>query len=164
MFIEWMYPGTQLALEACITRNKGSVVSENELKAVCVLKQQQSIQPNIGSVYLEFSNGFAGSQSLNLGPGGPLMEIHGQNASSEYIITEIDAELSVIDKNSSKISLSLVFGGLWILPHQDVAAPLGRSGLEEYGVPYQKVSELIQSGSHWSWSVSGVKGILIKVR
>jgi hypothetical protein len=44
-FTEWLYAGSQIAVEVCIKRNTTSLVDEKILKQACVKKHQYQTEP-----------------------------------------------------------------------------------------------------------------------
>ena len=105
---EYVYAGTQLAVDACIKRNTSSLVNEAVIKENCIKKHQKKIstQTLTGSTLTpDLENPYGLSLSAEI-----------KNDSTDEIITGIVATVSVHRDGSPDLVLTGAVRGLWIYP------------------------------------------------
>jgi hypothetical protein len=151
---EYVYAGTQLAVEACIKRNTSSLVDASVIKENCIKKHQKNINPQMLTATLtpDVENPYGLSLSAVVA-----------NKSTDQIITGIDITVPVTREGSPDLVLTGVVHDLWIYPGGSGQGYARYTSVDSDAV-WTKAKELMKAGAKWTWNISKATAVGFKLK
>jgi hypothetical protein len=146
---EYWYPGTQLAVEACIKRNASTVAGTWVTEAQCIAKHQQKIDPQILTATLKLikvPDKFFGTIV---------------NKSPNEIITGIVVEITVAKEGSPDLTFNI--------RDSSIIQPLASDGFisierGDDDTAWAQAYDLIKAGAKWSWVISEATAVKFQLK
>lgn len=157
-FIEFMHPGSQLAVESCIQRNSSTLVAAVQIRAACIDKHQHDVRAAgvTGTLRPDLTNSH-----------GLALEIQLINNSTDKIVTNASITMTIARAGGPGLQLtgklSPLFGEpIWLLPHDSgftYAHYASQSDEQDWNV----AKGLLTAGASWTWTLSA-SGLDLKLR
>ncbi len=155
--IEYLYPGTQLAVEACMKRNASPLVDAEVIKANCIRKHEKKIDPQI----LDSTQSTLTPILDN--PYGLGLEAVLRNTSNDQIITMIIITVMVHREGSPDLVFLGALNDLWIYPNSSGGGYV-RYVSPDSEVLWTEAKDLMKAGAKLSWYISEATGLGFKLK